>query len=148
VLTLRVAVRAGQQLARCAFDISELVPKSGCSIIGPEHFAMGDWTLTASIEAEVPGVPERAELDLGADEDEAALYGTPPAFAAHPRGPTRSRAPPLLTADSEDDEKPQPEPEPEPEWADYPDSEADLWEGSDLALSVEDVPPPDAPPPG
>ena len=78
MLTLRVAVRGGQQLARCAFDISELVPKSGCSIVGPEHFAMGDWTLTASIEAEVPGVPERAELDLGADEDEAALYGTPP----------------------------------------------------------------------
>ena len=78
VLTLRVAVRGGQQLARCAFDISELVPKSGCSIVGPEHFAMGDWTLTASIEAEVPGVPERAELDLGADEDETALYGTPP----------------------------------------------------------------------
>ena len=53
----------------------------------------------------------------------------------------------IADSDSEDDEKPQPEPEPE-EWADYPDSEADLWEGSDLALSVEDVPPPDAPPPG
>ena len=50
------------------------------------------------------------------------------------------------TTDEEDHEKPQPEPE--PEWADYPASEADLWEGSDLALSVEDVPPPDAPPPG
>ena len=59
---------------------------------------MGDWTLTASIEAEVPGVPERAELDLGADEDEAALYGTPPSPPslvvplAHERRRSRVRA--------------------------------------------------------
>jgi hypothetical protein len=64
-LTVREARRGGADLASCTFDLSEMVPRSGYAVIGPEHFNMGQhWRLCASVELIVPGEPEPSELGV------------------------------------------------------------------------------------
>jgi hypothetical protein len=62
-LTISAARRGGAPLATCEFDLSEMVPKSGYAVIGPEDFNMGaHWRLQATFELIAPGEPEASEL--------------------------------------------------------------------------------------